>query len=45
MKERCGYPGKDLFTIEEFGGWKEATPAFFGDEGVYTQVMAEALGP
>jgi sulfate/thiosulfate-binding protein len=32
-------PVEDLFTIEEFGGWSEATPAFFGDEGIYSRVI------
>jgi sulfate transport system substrate-binding protein len=32
---------EDLFTIEEFGGWPEATPTFFGDEGIFTQTIAK----
>lgn len=32
-------PVEDLFTIEEFGGWSEATPAFFGDDGIFTQAI------
>lgn len=31
----------DLFTIGDFGGWSEATPLYFGDDGVYNQVIAE----
>ncbi len=34
-------PVEDLFTIEEFGGWTTVTPQFFGDNGVYTRVIAE----
>lgn len=37
-------PLTDLFTIREFGGWPEVVPAIFGDEGVYTQVIAEVKG-
>jgi sulfate transport system substrate-binding protein len=37
-------PIEDLFTISDFGGWKEATPAFFGDNGVFYQVLAEVQG-
>lgn len=31
----------DLFTIADFGGWGEVTPTFFGDNGIYSQVIAE----
>jgi sulfate transport system substrate-binding protein len=31
----------DQFTIAEFGGWDKATPAYFGDDGVYTKAIAE----
>lgn len=34
----------DLFTIAEFGGWSEARPAFFGDEGLFAQLVAEVGG-
>lgn len=34
----------DLFTIRDFGGWPEVVPAIFGEEGVYTQVIAEVKG-
>ena len=37
-------PIEDLFTISDFGGWKEATPAFFGDTGIFYQVLAEVQG-
>ncbi|HEX2696879.1 MAG TPA: sulfate ABC transporter substrate-binding protein, partial [Anaerolineales bacterium] len=33
----------DLFTIgDEFGGWSQAKPKFFGDNGIYAQAIAEA---
>jgi sulfate/thiosulfate transport system substrate-binding protein len=36
------YPAlEDLFTIEYFGGWAEATPSMFGDEGVFTKTVAQ----
>jgi sulfate transport system substrate-binding protein len=36
------YPAvEDLFTIEEFGGWKEATPTFFGDTGIFSESIAK----
>ncbi len=34
-------PVQDLFTIEYFGGWGEATPRFFGDDGIFTQALLE----
>lgn len=37
-------PVADLFTIRDFGGWPEVVPAIFGEEGVYTQVIAEVKG-
>jgi len=37
-------PIKDLFTIADFGGWKEATPKFFGDAGIFYQVLGEVQG-
>lgn len=37
-------PVTDLFTIEEFGGWKEATPAFFDEGGLYAQVVDQMQG-
>lgn len=35
-------PVTDLFTIEEFGGWTEATPTYFGDDGIATQAILQA---
>jgi sulfate transport system substrate-binding protein len=36
------YPAiPDLFTIADFGGWKDVTPNFFGDTGIYTTAIAE----
>lgn len=29
-------PVEDLFTIEFFSGWDQATPDFFGEQGIYT---------
>jgi sulfate transport system substrate-binding protein len=38
----ANYPAvEDLFTIEEFGGWQAATPAIFGDTGLYTQTVSK----
>ncbi len=34
-------PVQDLFTIDFFNGWAEATPKYFGDTGVYTKAIAE----
>jgi sulfate/thiosulfate-binding protein len=34
-------PVQDLFKIDYFNGWKEATPKFFGDDGVFTKAIAE----
>ena len=34
----------DLFTIRDFGGWPEVVPTIFGEEGVFTQVIAEVKG-
>jgi sulfate/thiosulfate transport system substrate-binding protein len=39
------YPSiSDVFTIDEFGGWKEATPTFFGDDGTFYKVFAQVQG-
>ncbi len=38
-------PVADLFTIEFFGGWGQATPKYFGDDGVYTHAIAEIQAP
>lgn len=36
------YPAlTDLFTVAEFGGWAEATPTFFGEEGIYSQTVGQ----
>jgi sulfate/thiosulfate-binding protein len=37
-------PIADLFTIDDFGGWAEATPTFFGDEGIFYKVFAQVQG-
>ncbi len=37
-------PITDLFSIDYFGGWAEATPAFFGDEGIFYKVFATVQG-
>jgi sulfate/thiosulfate transport system substrate-binding protein len=37
-------PVEDLFTIEFFGGWGEAIPTIFGDDGVFTQTLARSQG-
>lgn len=37
-------PIEDLFTIEYFGGWKEATPTFFGEQGIFYKVFEQVQG-
>jgi sulfate transport system substrate-binding protein len=37
-------PIADLFTIEEFGGWAEATPTFFGEDGIFYKIFAQVQG-
>jgi sulfate/thiosulfate transport system substrate-binding protein len=37
-------PVEDLFTIESYGGWAEATPKMFGDNGIYTLTVAKVQG-
>jgi sulfate/thiosulfate-binding protein len=32
---------EDQFPIGYFGGWDEATPKYFGDDGIYTKAIAE----
>ncbi|HZD56353.1 MAG TPA: sulfate ABC transporter substrate-binding protein, partial [Anaerolineales bacterium] len=32
---------EDLFTVEYFGGWDQVTPAFFGDQGIYTTTVGK----
>ncbi|MGH2543238.1 MAG: sulfate ABC transporter substrate-binding protein [Ardenticatenaceae bacterium] len=34
-------PVTDLFTIEHFGGWGNVTQPFFGDDGLFLQIMEE----
>ena len=39
------YPAiEDIFTIEEFGGWGEATPKFFGDDGIFYKIFSQVQG-
>lgn len=35
---------EDVFTIADFGGWSEVGPAFFGEEGIFTKLIAEIKG-
>jgi sulfate/thiosulfate-binding protein len=35
------FPELELVTIEEFGGWAEAQPRFFGDGGIFDQIYSE----
>jgi sulfate/thiosulfate-binding protein len=35
----------NLVTIEDFGGWREAQPRFFGDGGVFDQIYDGASSP
>jgi sulfate transport system substrate-binding protein len=35
---------EDLFTIAHFGGWGEATPAYFGENGVFFQMLGQVQG-
>ena len=37
-------PIEDLFTIAHFGGWKEATPTFFGETGTFYQILEQVQG-
>ncbi|HEY2981201.1 MAG TPA: sulfate ABC transporter substrate-binding protein [Anaerolineales bacterium] len=38
-------PVNDLFTIsEQFGGWGEAGPKYFGDDGIYSQAITAVQG-
>jgi sulfate transport system substrate-binding protein len=37
-------PVPDLFTIADFGGWDQAAPEFFGDDGLYTRAIAAIQG-
>lgn len=40
------YPAlEDVFTItDQFGGWSEAGPKYFGETGIYTQAIADIQG-
>ncbi|WP_082033130.1 sulfate ABC transporter substrate-binding protein [Celeribacter indicus] len=35
------FPDVELVSIDDFGGWGEAQPAFFGDGGVFDQIFEE----
>jgi sulfate/thiosulfate transport system substrate-binding protein len=35
---------KDIFTVEEFGGWDKAAKDFFGDEGSITLLITKIKG-
>lgn len=37
-------PVPDLFTIEYFGGWPQATADIFGEDGVFTQSILKVQG-
>lgn len=38
-------PVSDLFAItEQFGGWGDAGPKYFGDDGIYTKAITEVQG-
>jgi len=32
------FPELDLVTIDDYGGWSEVQPAFFGDGGIFDQI-------
>lgn len=32
------FPNIELFTIEDFGGWKKAQPEHFGDGGIFDKI-------
>jgi sulfate/thiosulfate transport system substrate-binding protein len=34
-------PIADLFTVEYFGGWSEAVPVIFSDDGIFSRVLAQ----
>jgi sulfate transport system substrate-binding protein len=36
------FPDLTLVTIDDFGGWKEAQPRFFGDGGIFDQIFQPA---
>jgi sulfate/thiosulfate transport system substrate-binding protein len=35
---------EDLFTIAHFGGWDEATPKYFGENGIFFQILGQVQG-
>ncbi len=35
-------PVKQLFTVQEFGGWSEVNKVFFGDGGIWDRLFAKA---
>jgi sulfate/thiosulfate transport system substrate-binding protein len=35
---------EDVFTIAEYGGWAEVGPSFFGEDGLFTKLIAEIKG-
>ncbi len=37
-------PVEDLFTVEYFGGWAQATPDIFGEQGVFTNAILQVQG-
>jgi sulfate/thiosulfate transport system substrate-binding protein len=41
-KHAADFPKIELVTIQQFGGWKQAQPKFFGDAGVFDQIYQPA---
>jgi sulfate/thiosulfate transport system substrate-binding protein len=41
-KHAADFPKIELVTIQQFGGWKQAQPKFFGDAGVFDQIYQSA---
>ena len=37
-------PVEDLFTIDYYGGWSEATPKMFADDGIYSLTVEKVQG-
>jgi sulfate transport system substrate-binding protein len=35
---------EDQFTVDDLGGWAEVRSTIFGDEGLFTQIIAEVQG-
>ena len=35
------FPELELVTVQDFGGWSEAQPRFFGDGGIFDQIYSE----